>query len=61
MRWISPSDLLINPEEKDFEKHIVFSQVGWLGQTGRFYTMAEDPTPTEPGSFTPMYVQIMPE
>lgn len=30
-------------------------QVGWLGQTGAFYGLDEDPRPTEPGSYAPLY------
>lgn len=30
-------------------------QVGWLGQTGAFYSLDEKPHLTEPGSFSPLY------
>lgn len=30
-------------------------QVGWLGQTGALYSLDEDPRPTEPGSYAPLY------
>lgn len=33
-------------------------QVGWRGQTGRLYTMDENPAATEPGSFSPMYITV---
>jgi hypothetical protein len=61
MKWINDTDLLVNPGEDDPNKRIVFRQVGWLGQTGELYAMDEDPTPTEPGSFGPIYHQIAPE
>lgn len=31
-------------------------QVGWQGQTGAFYSLDEDPSPFEPGSFSPLWV-----
>lgn len=33
-------------------------QVGWHGQTGDFYALHEDPSPTEPGSFSPLWLLI---
>lgn len=33
-------------------------QVGWLGQTGRLYSMEEDPSKTEPGSFSPVFMTV---
>ena len=30
-------------------------QIGWQGQTGRIYSLAEQVTPTEPGGFSPIY------
>ena len=30
-------------------------QVGWRGQTGRLYQMGDDPSITEPGSFSPVW------
>lgn len=33
----------------------VFRQVGWIGQSGDFYSLDEDPSPTEPGSFDPLW------
>ncbi len=32
----------------------VLRQVGWIGQSGDFYTLDEDPSPHEPGSFQPL-------
>ena len=61
MKWINRLDLLVNPDEKDPDKRIIFRQVGWHGQSGRLYTMNEQPGLTERGSFGPMYVQIAPE
>lgn len=61
MRWLQNGDLVVNPDEDVHEKWIIFHQVGWRGQTGRLYTMDENPALTEPGSFSPMYIQITPE
>lgn len=61
VKWINSSDLLVNTDEKNPDKHIIFRQVGWHGQTGRLYTMDEKPGLTERGSFGPLYVQIAPE
>jgi hypothetical protein len=36
----------------------IYRQVGWIGQTGRLYLMGEDPSKTEPGSFSPIYQVI---
>lgn len=33
----------------------VWRQVGWLGQSGAFYSLDEKPHLTEPGSFSPLY------
>lgn len=30
-------------------------QVGWIGQTGAFYSLDEKPSLTEPGSFSPLW------
>lgn len=40
--------------DKDGIRHTM-RQVGWLGQTGAFYSLDEDPKPTEPGSFGPLW------
>ena len=61
MRWLNQTDLFVNSEEKDPDKRVVFRKVGWLGGTGRMYTLSENPTKTEPGSFSPMFIQISPE
>jgi len=58
MKWINNTDLFVNSEEKDPDKRIIFRQVGWLGQTGAFYKLDEDPSLTERGGFSPMYIQI---
>lgn len=34
---------------------LTFRQVGWIGQTGAFYALDENPRPTEPGSYSPLY------
>ena len=36
----------------------IWQQVGWRGQTGAFYRLDEDPAPTEPGSFAPVWELI---
>lgn len=61
MPWLNKTDLLVNPNEKNPNKRIVFRQIGWHGQTGRFYELDENPALSESGSFTPMYIQIAPE
>lgn len=33
-----------------------FRQVGWQGFTGRFYTLDEDPSQTEKGGFSPIWI-----
>lgn len=59
MKWLNSTDLFVNdPEDTDPERRIIFRQVGWQGQTGRFYTLQEDPSLTEKGSFSPMYIQV---
>lgn len=40
------------------ERRTVFRQVGWWGQTGALYSLDEDPSPTEPGSFSPLWAVI---
>ena len=32
-----------------------FRQVGWLGQSGAFYALDEDPMGHEPGGWAPLY------
>lgn len=56
-KWINKTDLFINPDEEDPDKRYIFRQVGWLGQTGRFYELTEDPSKTERGGFSPVYIQ----
>lgn len=34
----------------------VFRQIGWHGQSGAFYSLGEDPSPYEPGSFSPLWL-----
>lgn len=34
---------------------LVLRQVGWIGQTGDLYALGEDPSPTEPGGFGPLW------
>ena len=33
----------------------IWRQVGWLGFTGAFYALGEDPSPTERGGFSPIW------
>ena len=40
----------------DDEYNYTLRQVGWIGQTGDFYTLDEDPSPSEPGSFQPLLI-----
>jgi len=35
---------------------MTFRQVGWHGQTGAFYSLDEDPSRHEPGSFGPLWI-----
>lgn len=56
MQWINETDLLVKDDE-DPDKRVIFRQVGWLGQTGRFYTLEEDPSRTEGGGFSPIFIQ----
>jgi hypothetical protein len=34
---------------------LTMRQVGWIGQSGDFYSLDENPVPTEPGSFSPLW------
>jgi hypothetical protein len=34
---------------------LTLRQVGWIGQSGDFYGLDENPAPTEPGSFSPLW------
>lgn len=34
---------------------VVWRQVGWIGGTGAMYALHENPAPTEPGSFAPLW------
>lgn len=35
----------------------VMNQIGWLGHSRRVYGLDEDPSRTENGGFTPLYIQ----
>lgn len=59
MRWVSATDLLVNPNETDLKKQIIFRQIGWMGQFGRFYTMDEDLS--EPGNYEAVYLKLEPK
>ena len=37
---------------------VTYRQVGWIGGTGAFYALHENPAPTEPGSFAPLWREI---
>jgi len=56
MHWITETDLLIIDDEEP-KRRVIFRQVGWLGQTSRFYNLEEDPSKTEPGGFMPIFIQ----
>lgn len=58
MKWLNRIDIWVNPEEEDPTKRIVFRQVGWLGQSGKFYGLGADLSNSEKGGFQPMYIQI---
>ena len=36
----------------------VWRHVGWIGQTGRAYPLGENPAPTEPGGFSPLWLLV---
>lgn len=40
---------------------VTYRQVGWIGGTGAMYALHEDPRPTEPGSFAPLWREICAE
>lgn len=42
-------------------KSMTFRQVGWHGQTGAFYSLDEDPSRHEPGSFGPLWILVFSE
>lgn len=54
MRWLNDRDLLV----ASIPKREVFRQVGWLGQSGKFYDNDGEPAKHEPGSFTPIYIHL---
>ena len=58
MEWVSPGTLCANENEEDPKKRVYFRQVGWYGQTGAFYGMTDDVKKTEPGGFSPIYIQL---
>jgi hypothetical protein len=37
---------------------VTYRQVGWIGGTGAMYALHENPAPTEPGSFAPLWREI---
>lgn len=43
----------VEPDARVWREHR--RQVGWIGQTGRFYPMGSDPSKTERGGFSPVY------
>lgn len=36
----------------------VWRQIGWHGQSGAFYSLGEDPSFHEPGSFSPLWLLV---
>lgn len=38
--------------------HMWFRQIGWHGQSGAFYSFDEDPSKHEPGSFSPVWLEV---
>ena len=62
MRHLNDNEFLIEDgNENDPNKRIIFRQIGWYGQTKRFYSMSENPRLIEKASFSPMYIQVTPE
>jgi hypothetical protein len=61
MKWLNKIDLWVNPTEEDPDKRVVFRQVGWQGHSGKFYVLGVDPSNSEKGGFSPIYIQIGPE
>jgi hypothetical protein len=49
--WSDDGDLVV-------EEKTLFRQVGWRGQSGRYYLNEADPSEREPGGFSPVYEQI---
>lgn len=40
-------------------EHPALAQVGWLGHAdSKVYSLSENPAETEPGGFSPLYIQI---
>ncbi len=46
------------PEMRTITKDRVqrWRQYGWIGQSGALYALHEDPSKTEPGSFSPLWM-----
>ena len=44
--------------EKPGWRRQVWRQIGWHGQSGAFYSLAEDPSRYEPGSFGPLWLLV---
>lgn len=59
MRWINDTDIMVELVDAELGHRVVFRQIGWHDQSGQFYDIGA--TINEPGSFSPVYVQIMPE
>lgn len=58
MRWISGTDLLVNPDAESPDDRIIFRQIGWIGKTGTFYALHDHPMLRfEQGGFTSVYIQ----
>jgi hypothetical protein len=56
---MSKLSMSIQGEPMRPESKAVMAQVGWLGQTGEVYPLKPLPTAEqEPGSYTPLYIQI---
>jgi hypothetical protein len=53
MKWLNSTDLVCEEGER-----VVWRQVGWRGFTDRFYSLEENPKLTEPGGWSPIYIQI---
>ena len=40
------------------DRRQAWRQIGWHGQTGAFFGLAEDPSKHEPGSFGPLWILV---
>lgn len=48
----------VERQTRTAERRQVWRQVGWHGQTGAFYSLDEDPSRFEPGSFSALWLLV---